>query len=215
MGETTMAHQMGTQDETIGFIVRSVSDEAFELLEQEDRLRVENGQHIVIENSGNTRVLVPEAQKTTLTEGVETLVEPRVVVPAGTFGWIKDDVEVPFEALDVDGRMVRLIDLSGTDRKLSGFRRRLNGYSSKAKSLVRNSIRTGLTEGGIIPGAQVILDQHDGSPILAVQSGGSDDSSRVSAALTMPKNGSNDAYLFATFMYGDLGRAANRIEQIH
>lgn len=219
MSEAKMANQIGTQDASIGFIVRSVSDEAYELLDPEDRLRVENGQHIVIENSGATRILDVEGEQsleTVLEEGAETLLsESKVTVPAGTFGWIKKDVEVPFEPLEIDGKTFRLIDLSGTDPKLSGFGTRLNGYLSKARSLARNSIRTGLVEGGIIPGAQIVLDQHDGSPVFAVQSGGSDDSKRVSAALTLPSRGSNDAYLLATFMYGDLGRAANRIEQIH
>ena len=217
MGEPGMLQKMGAQDTSIGFIVKSASDEAYELLDPEDRLRVENGQHIVIENSGNTRVLQSEdgSQEIALVEGVEALVEPRVVLPAGSFGWIREDVEVPFIPIEVDGRTFRLIDLSGTDPRLSSLGSKLNGSSSKAKSLAVKSVRVGLSEGGIIPGARIIVHPHDGSPVFAVQSGGSDDSKRVSAALSLPAKGSNDAYLWATFMYGNFAKAANRIGQIH
>lgn len=212
MGEVTMAHQMGAQDGSIGFIVRTVSDEAYELLGEEDQLRVQRGQGIVIENSGNTRVL--DFTAIALQEGVETKVaKPTAIVPAGTFGWIQEDTEVPCETFEVDGLIFRQFDISGTDPRLSGFGNRLNGNAQRATKLAKISLVEGVLHHGIIKGAQILGTSAQGVPgtIMARPSNEPNEATRVGAVFTLPTVGSYDSYVLLRSRYSDLQKAANTV----
>lgn len=212
MSEVTMAHRMGVQDGSIGFIVTSDSDEAYELLGEEDQLRVRNGQGIVIENSGSTRAL--DATAIALQEGVETEVaKPTTIILAGTFGWIQEDTEVPCETFEIDGNPLRMIDVSGTDPRLSGFGDKLNGNTPRATKFARTSLAEGILNHRIIKGAQVLGTSAQGVPgtIIARPSNEPKESTRVGVVFTLPPVGSSDSYLLLTSRYSELQKAANTV----
>ena len=203
----TAENLSGVTPEDVAFVVRSESDEGFELLELPDRWRVQKGEQFEIFNSGMARAIVEEEQPEHSDPNTTTL-------PSGTLRWLDSETEVPFEAMEIEGKRIRIVDVSETDRKLARFRRKLNGSSARVNALVRNSIREGIVNNGIVEGAQVVGSLDRSTPIFGVQSGDSNESTRVSACFTMPDARSGHAYLLTGSTYRESLKATSRLASI-
>lgn len=208
MNESRILQQLGTQD--IGFIIRGVTDEGYELLDWSDRLKVRNGQTLLIENDGNIRVF-----EAFMEEGEEVEIEKKVLVPGKTFRYLPEDVLASYERLDVNGRGIRLVDLSGADPRLSVFGERLNGSVQKAHRLARVSVSEGVLHHGIIKGSQIVRPRTgNGSPLFGTQSNEPNESTRVAAFVSLPTYNLPDAYIHATSRYSDFQKAARALESM-
>lgn len=145
--------------------------------------------------------------------GHEVSVSQTTRVAAGTFPWIPEAVDVPVTTLQVGDRTIRLVDVSGIG-PLGHFRKKLNGNTPRTDSLIRGSIGEALTDhDGRIRSAR-IFRQTRGSlqgPIFGLQSGDPNESTRVSALITLP-NSVNLAYIVGRSTYSDYSRAARVLE---
>lgn len=198
----------------IGFVIRTEADEAFELLSDEDQARVRAGNVLAIENNGNVRLhqVIEDSRESVLVESVEAEIVPATTrIDAGTFPWIKDGLDVPIESIYVSGKLIRLADLTRTDKKLADLGRRLNGSTPKATALVRTGLGEAIANNGIIRGAMTLRDRRRQVPIFGVQSQEGNPATRVSAFFTLPD--SNDmSYIIARTRYADSRVAVARLE---